>query len=307
MALRKKAKKLLASVEAGGTKFNCAVGFDPHNILAFETFPTTTPGETLERVISFFFKKQKELGPIDAFGIGCFGPVNLSPFSSTYGYITETPKEQWQNTPLLPTLKQHFPVPIGFDTDVNAAALGEALWGAGKSKGNLLYLTVGTGIGGGALIQGHPIHGLIHPEMGHLRVPHSLEKDPFPGSCPYHADCWEGLASGFAIEKRWGLKGKDLPPVHPAWDLEAEYLGAGIANLVLTLSPELVIVGGGVMKVPGLLEKTRFQVRTLLNGYIPNSLLKEEIDSYLLSPALGDLAGIAGGFVLAEQALKTKH
>jgi fructokinase len=198
-------------------------------------------------------------------------------------------------------MEAEFRVPIGFDTDVNGAALGEQRWGAGQGKNTILYITVGTGIGGGALVNGQPIHGLIHPEMGHLRIPHDPARDPFPGSCPFHGDCLEGLASGTALKARWGKSAQELDPNHPAWDLEGEYLGLGVVNIILTLSPEVVILGGGVMKVPNLIEKVRERVKSLLHDYVDSPLVKNRIDTYIVPPALGDLAGIAGGFELARR------
>ena len=296
-----KGNKLFGSIEAGGTKFNCAAGLDPFNMVAQKTFPTTTPAQTLDRVIEFFHSVEREYGKIEAFGICSFGPVDLRIGSPTYGCITSTPKEAWQRTPIVQNLEAEFRVPIGFDTDVNGAALGEQRWGAGQGKDTILYITVGTGIGGGALVNGQPIHGLIHPEMGHLRIPRDHTRDPFPGSCPFHGDCLEGLASGTALKARWGKSAQELDPKHPAWDLEADYLGLGVANIILTLSPEVVILGGGVMKVPTLIEKVRERVRSLLNDYVDSPLVKDRIESYIVFPALGDLAGIAGGFELARR------
>lgn len=301
MEISMKGNKLLGSIEAGGTKFNCAVGLDPFNIVAQKTFPTTTPSQTLDRVIAFFHSVEEEYGKIAAFGVCSFGPVDLRLGSPTYGCITSTPKEGWQKTPIVQNLEAEFRVPIGFDTDVNGAALGEQRWGAGQGKDTILYITVGTGIGGGGLVNGQPIHGLIHPEMGHLRIPHDPVRDPFPGCCPFHRDCLEGLASGTAIKARWGRPAQELDSKHPAWDLEAEYLGLGVVNIILTLSPEVVILGGGVMKVPYLIENVRERVRNLLNDYVDSPRVKGSIGAYIVPPALGDLAGIAGGFELARR------
>ncbi|GAB4225026.1 MAG: ROK family protein [Spirochaetales bacterium] len=298
-----KRNRLFGSIEAGGTKFNCAAGTDPFHMVAQKTFPTTTPSETLGRVIEFFHSVEDEFGRLEAIGICSFGPVDLRRGSSTYGCITSTPKEGWQQTPIVQNLESEFRVPIGFDTDVNGAALGEKRWGAGQGKEDILYITVGTGIGGGALVRGQPIHGLIHPEMGHLRIPHDRERDPFPGACPFHGDCLEGLASGTAMRKRWGKPAHELGLEHPAWDLEAEYLSFGVVNFILTLSPEVVILGGGVMKVPTLIDRVRERVRTLLNDYVDSPLTREKLDSYILLPSLGDLAGIGGGFELARLAV----
>ena len=298
-----KRNRLLGSIEAGGTKFNCAAGEDPFHMVAHRTFPTTTPVETLGKVIEFFHSVEEEYGKIEAFGICSFGPVDLRAGSPTYGCITSTPKAGWQQIPMVQSIEAEFRVPIGFDTDVNGAALGERRWGAGLGMDTILYITVGTGIGGGAVVNGQPIHGLVHPEMGHLRIPHDLDRDPFPGSCPFHGDCLEGLASGTALRLRWGKPAQELEPEHPGWDLEAEYLALGLVNCILTLSPEVVILGGGVMKAAQLFQKVREKVRILLNHYVNTSRLEEEIESYIVPPILGDLAGIAGGFELARRAI----
>ncbi|MCX7786938.1 MAG: ROK family protein [Spirochaetes bacterium] len=297
-----KRDRLFGSIEAGGTKFTCAVGEDPFRMVAQKTFPTTTPSETLGRVIEFFHSVEEEFGKIEAFGICSFGPVDLRHGSPTYGCITSTPKKGWEQTPIVQNLEAEFRVPIGFDTDVNGAALGERRWGAGQGKDTILYITVGTGIGGGALVNGQPIHGLVHPEMGHVRIPHDHAKDPFPGSCPYHGDCLEGLASGAALNARWGKPASALESGHPAWDLVAEYLGFGIVNYILTLSPEVVILGGGVMKASHLFNRIRRKVTTLLNQYVKSPMVEEKIETYIVPPALGDWAGIAGGFELALRA-----
>lgn len=291
---------LFGGVEAGGTKFLCAVGTGPTDIRAVERFPTTTPEETIARVIAFF---QSQPEPVAALGIGSFGPVDLNPASPTYGYITSTPKPGWRNAPLLPQIREALGLPTGFDTDVNAAALGESRWGAARGLQSAIYLTVGTGIGGGAIVGGRLLHGLIHPEMGHILVPQRPD-DPYEGACPYHgALCWEGLAAGPAIEGRWGTKGESLSPDHPAWELEAHYLAAGIATLVCTLSPERVILGGGVPQQPHLLPRVREKTVALLNGYVQSPAILEGIESYIVPPGLGSQAGVLGAIALAQEAL----
>jgi fructokinase len=296
---------LYGGIEAGGTKFVCAIGAGPGALLAEDRFPTTTPAETLGRAIAFFQAQQARHGPLAAVGVACFGPVDADPASPAFGSITSTPKPGWRQTDVVGPLRQVLGVPVGFDTDVNGAALGEWRWGAAQGLDSVVYLTIGTGIGGGALVNGRPLHGLIHPEMGHMRLPHNWQADPFPGTCPYHGDCWEGLASGPALERRWGRPGAGLPPDHPAWPLEAHYIAQGIANLVCALSPQRLVLGGGVMSQPHLFPLVRAEVQRLLNGYVQSPAILEAIDAYLVPPALGPYAGVLGAFVLAEQALES--
>ena len=288
---------LYGGIEAGGTKFVCAVGTGPDD-LRMKQFPTTTPDETFARAIAFF----KELGALAAIGIGSFGPVDPDPASKTFGYITTTPKPGWAHVDFAGAIRRALRVPVGFDTDVNAAALGERRWGAAREIDNFIYLTIGTGIGGGAMVNGELLHGLVHPEMGHMRIPHDRAADPFDGWCPFHGDCFEGLAAGPAIEKRWRRRGEDLPVDHPAWELEARYIAHAVANLVCALSPQRIIVGGGVMQQAQLLPMVRRQVRELLNGYIHSPAILERIDEYVVAPGLGRQAGVLGAIALAERA-----
>jgi len=287
---------LVGGVEAGGTKFVCAVGTGPDDVRAVIRFPTTTPAETIGQVIEFF-RSQPE--PVAAVGIGAFGPTDPDPTSPTYGTITSTPKPGWQNTPLRQLVADALGVPVAFDTDVNAAALGEHTWGAARGIDTFIYLTVGTGIGGGGMVGGRMLHGLIHPEMGHIRIPHDCNADPFAGVCPYHGDCLEGLASGPALERRWGMRAEHLPPDHPAWELEAEYLALALVNYILVLSPQRVVVGGGVMHQPALLPRVRTRVQELLGGYVKSPAILEAVGSYIVTPALGDRAGVLGAIALA--------
>jgi fructokinase len=275
----------------------CGVGTGPDD-LQLTIVPTTSPQATIDQIIAFF--RDQAGRELSAVGIGSFGPVDLHPESPTFGFITSTPKVGWQQYDLAWTLYRALQVPIGFDTDVNAAAAGEARWGAGRGLPNFLYLTVGTGIGGGALVNGEVIHGLLHPEMGHIRIPHDLGADPFPGSCPYHKDCLEGLASGPAMQARWGQRAQDLPADHPAWALEAHYLALGLATWVCTVSPERILLGGGVMQQASLFPMIRQELLRLLNGYIDAKPLLNEIDSYVAPPELGSRAGVLGAMVLAE-------
>lgn len=275
----------------------CGVGTGPDD-LQLTTVPTTSPQATIDQIIAFF--RDQAGRELSAVGVGAFGPIDLHPESPTFGFITSTPKVGWQQYDLAWTLYRALQVPIGFDTDVNAAAAGEARWGAGRGFPNFLYLTVGTGIGGGALVNGEVIHGLLHPEMGHIRIPHDLGADPFPGSCPYHKDCLEGLASGPAMQARWGKRAQELPADHPAWALEAHYLALGLATWVCTVSPERILLGGGVMQQASLFPMIRQELLRLLNGYIDAKPLLNEIDSYVAPPELGSRAGVLGAMVLAE-------
>ncbi len=272
------------AVEAGGTKFVCGVGTDPDSLRTVR-IPTTTPEQTISSVIEFFRNE-----PIAALGIGSFGPIETNRTSAKWGHITSTPKTAWQNCDLAGPLAKALGVPIGFDTDVNAALLGEARWGAAQDFKDALYLTVGTGIGGGAMAGGRIIHGTSNPEMGHIRIP-----GDWAGNCPWHGNCLEGLASGPAIEARWGQSAHKLPPDHPAWGAEVRYLAHAVASFICTLAPEIVILGGGVMHQPALLAMVRAEAAKLLNGYVKTPPI--------VAPGLGDRAGVCGALVLAEQAL----
>ena len=295
---------LYGGVEAGGTKFICAVGSGPDDLAAEVRVPTTTPAETLGATLDFFRAQQARLGPLAAFGVGSFGPLDPQPGSPTYGTITSTPKPGWKNADIVGPLAREFGVPVGFDTDVNAAALGEGLWGAGQGLSNLVYITVGTGIGGGGLVAGRPIHGLLHPEMGHMLLPHDRQADPFPGSCPYHGDCFEGLANGPAMALRWGQPAETLPPDHPAWPLEAHYIAQGLANIICTLSPQRIVLGGGVMSQAQLFPLIRAEVTRLLNGYIQSPWIHERSNEYIVPPGLGSRAGVLGSIALAQSAAR---
>lgn len=288
------------SIEAGGTKWVCAIGSGPADLRAETRFPTTTPAETLARAIGFF-QDHQHLGQLAAIGVGSFGPVDLNPRSATYGYITSTPKAGWANADVAGPIRQALGVPVCVDTDVNAAALGEYRWGASQGCTISIYITVGTGIGGGGVAYERRLHGLIHPEMGHIRIPHDWQRDPFRGNCPYHGDCLEGLASGPALAERWGQPAETLGTDHPAWDLQARYLALALVNLICTLSPERIIIGGGVMEQPHLFPLIRAEVQQLLNGYVQAPAILGAIDRYIVAPALGNRSGIFGGIALAAQ------
>jgi len=292
---------LWGAIEAGGTKFACAVGAGPDDWREEVRLPTTTPEETIGQALEFF-RKHHEREALTAVGIASFGPVDPDPVSATFGFITTTPKPGWAHTDFVGMVRENLGVPVGFDTDVNTAALGEHRWGAAQGLDTFIYLTVGTGIGGGGMVGGRLLHGLIHPEMGHVRIPRDPEADPYAGCCPYHGDCLEGLASGPAIEGRWGKRAEFLPADHPAWELEAWYLALGVVNFICTLSPQRVIMGGGVMEQPHLLPLVRQRVQGLLNEYLQAPEILERIDQYIVAPGLGNRAGIAGALALAMQA-----
>lgn len=283
---------MFGAIEAGGTKFICGIGTGPKDLTTIQV-PTTTPDECVGTCIDFLSKHD-----LQAVGIASFGPVDLRT-----GHITSTPKAGWADFDIAGTIGRALGVVVGFDTDVNGSALGEARWGAAQDLSDFLYLTIGTGIGGGAISNGHVVHGMLHPEMGHIRIPHDTARDPFPGCCPYHGDCMEGLASGPAIEARWGSPGRDLPPEHPAWALEARYLALGVANWVCTLSPRRIVMGGGVMQQPHLFPLIRRELTCILNGYIRSQEILEGLDSYVVPPLLGARSGVLGALVLAELAL----
>lgn len=292
-------------IEAGGTKFVCGVGSNPDDLKKPFRFATTSPAETLNKVIEYFKEKNKEK-KIEAIGIGSFGPIDLHKNSSTYGYITSTPKIKWQETNFYGKIKEAFDIPVGFDTDVNAAALGEHKWGAAKDVSDFIYLTVGTGIGGGGMINENFLHGLLHPEMGHIFIPHDRKEDAYEGSCPFHKNCFEGLASGTAIKDRWGESGENLEDDHPAWKLEAKYISLALINYICILSPERIVLGGGVMKQKQMLPLIHKRVRETLNGYIKTPEITENIEKYIVLPELGDNAGVLGAIALAEKEHKKR-
>ncbi len=288
---------MLGAIEAGGTKFICGIGTGPDDLRTAQ-FPTSTPDLTLHAVIEFFRQAGNHY---DAVGIGSFGPVDLDPASPTYGHITSTPKVGWEDFDLAGTVQRALNAPVNFDTDVNAALLGEARWGAAHGLDDAIYLTIGTGIGGGVLAHGRRVHGLLHPEIGHLRLPHDKARDPFEGICPYHGDCFEGLACGPALQARWGQPALTLPSNHPAWELEAHYLALALMNLTVTVSPRRIILGGGVMQQPQLFDLLRKEFARLMNGYIRREEVLHHLSSYIQPPGLGNQAGVLGALVLAEE------
>jgi len=289
---------LFGSIEAGGTKWVCAVGTGPDDIRGDIRIPTTTPTETLSAVTDFFAAQP----PLEAIGVASFGPVELRPDNPKYGFITTTPKEHWSDTDVVGRLQRRFEVPVGFDTDVNGAALGEGRWGAAVGLDTFVYLTVGTGVGGGAIVSNRVGHGLVHPEMGHMTVRRHPD-DGFSGRCPFHADCFEGMASGPAIIDRWGASPSKLTGETraKALEFEAHYIAEGIRNIVYILAPQRVIVGGGVSRMEGLFPAIRTALRASMSGY--PGIPEHAADALVVPPGLGDRSGIAGGFVLAEAAL----
>jgi len=301
-------KPLFGAIEAGGTKFVCAVGTGPEDLRDEVRFPTARPAETLGQALDYFRQAEKKHGKLTALGIGSFGPLDLDPASPTWGHITATPKPHWSDTPVATVFRQEFGIPVGWDTDVNGAVLGEHRWGAGQGLDTLIYLTIGTGVGGGVMAGGHLVHGLVHPEAGHILLPRDPSVDPYQGFCPFHDNCLEGLAAGPSFEGRWGKKGADLPPDHPAWDLEAHYLALGLQAFLSVLSPQRIILGGGVMDQPQLFPKVREKLLALNNHYIRHpSLTPEGIDGYVVPPGLGNRAGILGALALAEAAGKSRR
>lgn len=291
---------LFGGIEAGGTKFVCAVGTSPEDLCEEIRFDTSTPNKTISRAIEYF-QVQNSKERLAAIGIASFGPVDLRRSSPTYGFITFTPKTNWAHTDFVGAIKRALDIPIGFNTDVNAAALGEYRWGAARGLNNFIYLTIGTGIGGGGMINGKLLNGLIHPEMGHIFIPHDTKIDPYPGICPFHHNCFEGLASGTALRDRWGKPAEALSAEHRAWELEAHYIALALVNYIVTLSPQLIIIGGGVIGQNNLLPVVHEKVKKMLNNYIQSPKITEEIENYIVLPGLADRAGILGAIALAEQ------
>ncbi len=288
---------ILGALEAGGTKMVCSTGDEQCNVLTRQSFPTLQPDQTIPAIIDFFRQNR-----VDALGIASFGPVDLHPASETYGSITSTPKPGWAWYPILPELSKALNVPCGFDTDVNAAALAEYRMGRGKGLSSCVYFTVGTGLGAGIVSEGKLVHGLVHPEFGHVLLrPHP--DDPTPhGFCPYHDGCGEGLASGPSIEKRWGVRAENLPVDHPAWKLEAHYLAQICVTTTLALSAEKIVLGGGVMQQQHLFPMIRSEFVSMLNGYVRSPAILEHTESYIVDPGLGVNSGVTGALLLAREA-----
>lgn len=291
--------KYFGALEAGGTKMVLSWMDENGQMLQRLSIPTETPEKTMPAMVDFF-----RAHPIASLGIGCFGPLDLNPASPSYGYITATPKLAWRNYPILPEFKRQLGVPVRMDTDVNGAALAESRLGAAKGLDSCLYVTVGTGIGGGLIIGGQPVHGLVHPEVGH-QLMQPASNDPAPeGFCPYHQHCLEGLAAGPAIEKRWGISAKQLPHDHSAWDVETTYLAQMCHNAIMVFSPEKIILGGGVMQQEFLFPIIRRKTLALLGGYVCSPVVENGLEDYIVSPGLGVNSGVMGAYLLARQALE---
>ncbi|MCM3763839.1 ROK family protein [Neobacillus niacini] len=279
------------AIEAGGTKFVCAVSNEQLEIISRVSIPTTSPAATLEGVFEFFDSYE-----LSSIGIGSFGPIDINKQSKTYGYITSTPKPGWDYFNFVGAIKSRYHVPVAFTTDVNAAAYGEFKQGSAVGSSSCLYLTIGTGIGGGAVVNGEILEGFSHPEMGHLLVRKHPE-DQYEGHCPYHKDCFEGLAAGPALEGRYGINGRELASNEKVWEMEASYIAQALVNYTLILRPEKIILGGGVMKQTQLFPLIRAAFAALLNNYVETP----ELNDYIVSPGFGDNAGIMGSLLLARE------
>jgi len=285
------------ALEAGGTKMVCAVGSEDGKILERISLPTRTPENTMPEMLAFFQGKN-----LAAIGIGCFGPVDLDRGSPTYGSILSTPKLSWRNFPIVQRFEQALGIPVGFDTDVNAAALGEAVWGCTRDVSTSVYITVGTGVGMGVIINGRPHHGMMHPEAGHIFMDRRPDDPLEQGVCPYHANCLEGLASGPAIERRWGKKAQELSDRPEVWTLEAYYIAQALCGYMMILSPQRIILGGGVTHQEHLLPLVREEVRRQLGGYLVGKAL-DDLEDYIVPVSLNDNQGVMGAVRLAMDAL----
>lgn len=287
---------LFGSIEAGGTKFIAAVGDEQMKVIDSITVPTTKPAETLEPITTFFDRYH-----INAIGVGSFGPIDVNEDSKTFGYITSTPKTSWKNFNFFGNLSEHYDVPIAWTTDVNAAGYAESVMGNAKGTQSCLYLTVGTGIGGGFINQGNILNAYSHPEMGHLLIKRH-PSDTYVGNCPFHTDCLEGMASGPAVEERWGKRGIELADQSNVWELEAYYLAQALVSYTLILRPERIILGGGIMKQKQIFQLIREQFKQMLKDYVavPN------LETYIQPVGLNDQAGIIGGLLLAKKSIRKK-
>lgn len=288
---------MYGAIETGGTKIVCAVLDETGKIHSRISIPTATPDISVPAVLDYFRQH-----PLQALGVGSFGPLDLNPASETYGSITATPKHGWRDYPLLPVLRSVLEIPVGMDTDVNAALLGEVTYGAAKGLENAVYLTIGTGIGGGVMTNGRLLHGMLHPELGHILLARQ-EDDPYSGSCPYHGSCFEGLASGPAIAGRWGRPAEELYDRPEVWDLEAYYIAQALVSYIMTLSPERIILGGGVMHQENLFPLIREKTAEMLRGYIQTEQLRH-METYIVPASLDDDQGILGCLQLALSAAK---
>ena len=286
---------LFGALEAGGTKMVCAIGNEKGEILEQKSFPTLTPDETIPGLIEYF--KGKDMA---AMGIACFGPIDPVKDSPTFGYITSTPKPGWKNYNIVKVFKDEFHIPVGFDVDVNGSLLGEVTWGSSKGLQDVVYYTIGTGIGAGVMSNGKLLHGMLHPEAGHM-IMERVKDDTYKGRCPFHHTCFEGMASGPAIEERWGKKAVELSDRDEVWEIEADYIAQALVNTVCILSPKRIILGGGVMHQMQLFELVRKKLKEKLNDYIKTPELKD-MDNYVVPASLHDDQGIMGCIKLAMDA-----
>lgn len=299
--------KVYGSIEAGGTKIVCLIAKSSTKILDQWVIQTEMPEMTLNATVAYFkgMLLQHPEWQLQSIGIASFGPIDLTLTSKTYGFIQQTPKPGWAGTDLVGFIQREMGVPVYLDTDVGGAALAEYTLGAGKEKNSLIYLTIGTGIGGAYIHYGKNIYGIHHAEYGHMKVPR-IPDDAYRGGCPFHDDCLEGMASGPAMLKRWGIPADQLPMDHPGWDYEAAYLGQAVINLIYTLSPEIIVLGGGVMNHAGLIDKVQDFVHANMNAYCQPAAYRTEIRSTIVLPQCGNIAGAIGGLILAENGLKAK-
>lgn len=296
-------KQFFGAIELGGTKINALVADELNNQIAKKVIPTSSPEENIEDIADFFKHTLKSEGiQLSSVGIGSFGPLDLNPESKTFGYITSTPKAGWQFFNIKQSIESALGVKAVIDTDVNAAALGEYSIKSMHNIKNMVYITIGTGIGAGFIINGELVHGLVHPEFGHIHIPHDHRIDPFPGICPYHSDCFEGLASGPALAARWNMPADEIPVDHIAWDLEAEYIAYALANLICTVSPQKIIIGGGVMHRDFLFDIVREKTVKIINKYVRSKYLEEGIEDYITPPRLKNESGLIGALCLAIHA-----
>lgn len=280
----------IGALEAGGTKMVCAIGNEQGEIFEQQSFPTLTPAETLPALLDFFKDKK-----IEALGIACFGPLDLNRDSETYGYITTTPKLAWQNCDIVGAFKS-LGVPVGFDTDVNGSVLGEHTWGIGKGLKSCIYITIGTGVGVGIISDGNLLHGMLHSEAGHILLTRH-PKDTYPGKCPFHGNCLEGMCAGPAVEERWGAKGTELADRPEVWEMESYYIAQALVDFTLMISPQRIILGGGIMHQTQLLPLIRKEFAKLMNGYLHTKEL-DDLDSFIVVQSLQDKQGIMGALKL---------
>lgn len=292
---------LFGGLEAGGTKMVCAVGREDGTLIDRVSIQTRSSEETIPELIDYFKEKK-----VKALGIGCFGPLDLNRASKSYGSITNTPKAGWTGVNITEQMKKALDIPVGIDTDVNAAILGEVVYGAAKGCSNAIYMTVGTGVGVGVYINGSLVHGLVHPEAGHMMICRN-KADTFQSCCPFHSNCVEGLASGTALERRFGHKAQELSERKDVWELESDYLAQAVADYILVYSPEKIILWGGVMHQKFLLPMVREKVQKILNGYVMDShLTEQQIENYIVYPELGENPGILGSIYLGIKEFKEK-